>query len=169
MQAKIIRVDVEVKKPGARGWSLATVMYNTVGSIKTEYQNVASFSNPAVFKAVQEAIGETVEVEVGQNDKGYPDWKAVRIITGTAGSPAATTGAAPAGNTGANATRVTGSNYETPAERARRQVLIVRQSSLSNAIDILKSTETEIEPDSAIILAQKLVDWVFETPEFIEE
>ena len=39
--------------------------------------------------------------------------------------------------------RVTGSTYETPEERAKKQVVIVRQSSVSNAIALLVATNKE--------------------------
>jgi hypothetical protein len=58
-------------------------------------------------------------------------------------------------------TRVSGSNYETKDERAARQVMIVRQSSLSNAIATLniKGTKDLTEsPSSAVIALAKLYE-----------
>lgn len=159
MQVAIKNVEIEVGKPGARGWSKAVVTYNFDGA--TRRQNIMSFTNPAVYKAVQDHIGETVEVSITKNAKGYDEWAAVTPVSGgTATSPAASTasGAPPA-------TRVTGSNYETPVERARRQVLIVRQSSLSNAIDYLKGTTDDGAPrrvQDVLDIAQEFVDFVFD-------
>lgn len=155
-QVSIVNVDIEVKKPGARGWSMATVTYVQNG--ETKRQNVVSFSNPQVFKDVQKYIGEDVDVEIGQNDKGYPEWKRI-VGGGVAASPVAGAGtqAPPAA-----ATRVAGSNYETREERARRQVLIVRQSSLSNALDYYKITNgTSVTSEEVRELAQEFADWVF--------
>jgi len=36
-----------------------------------------SFTNPAVFKAVQDSVGQEVEVEVTENDAGYNQWVSV--------------------------------------------------------------------------------------------
>jgi hypothetical protein len=60
------------------------------------------------------------------------------------------------------------STYETPEERAKKQVYIVKQSSLSNAIALLnadgKNTITggkKYTKEDVFALAQELTDWVF--------
>lgn len=155
MIVSIIAVDIEVGKPGAKGWSKATVLYNVNGEQKR--QNIMSFINPAVYKAVQQHIGETVEVSITKNAKGYDEWAAVSPVSGTASVAGATTV-----NSSGPPTRVTGSNYETPVERAKRQVLIVRQSSLSAAQDFLKNKGEPYDFDDLTNTAQQLVDWVFD-------
>lgn len=116
-----------------------------------------SFTNPDVFKKVQELTGQTVDVELTKNDKGYTEWKSVNV--GASSSVGAT---APQSSNAT--TRVSGSNYETKEERAARQVLIVKQSSLSNAVAILATgAKTTPKTDEVIKLAQELADWVFET------
>lgn len=156
MNVNIVSVDIEVKKPGARGWSLANVKYTKDG--ETKWQNVASFKAPAVFKQLESLVGETADVTVGQNDKGYDEWTAIKLADANGASATAPT--APA-NTGA--TRVTGSNFETPVERAKRQVLIVRQSSLSNAVEVInKFADQQPNPHDYLNLAQIFVDWVFD-------
>lgn len=156
MNVNIVSVDVEVKKPGARGWSLANIKYTLNG--ETKWQNVASFKAPAVFKDVQNLIGETVEVTVGKNEKGYDEWTAVKP-TGAAGATNSSSPAQTTGNT--TATRVTGSNFETPVERAKRQVLIVRQSSITAALTVLKNDEN-LNLEKVFETAQEIVDWVFD-------
>lgn len=155
MQVTIQNVDVQWNGEGRKKWGKAVVAYSFNGEARK--QNVMSFTNPEVFKKVQELIGQSVDVELTKNDKGYSEWKSVNVSS-----------AATAGNTtsssGASATRVSGSNYETKEERAARQVLIVKQSSLSAAVETLK-TGAKAPPDPAAIidLAQQFVDWVFET------
>lgn len=163
MRVNIVSVDVEVGKPGPKGWSKAKVTYLANGEQK--WQQVMSFTNPQVFKDVQKFIGEEVEVEVGTNDKGYPEWRKVSLGSGASGAsaaaPTATTTSTPAA-TG----RVTGSNYETPQERARRQVLIVRQSSLTAALAFLKdSPEGLLSTQQVKDTAQEFVDFVFDEPD----
>lgn len=68
-----------------------------------------------------------------------------------------TTGYPPAGNGAART-----STYETPEERAKKQVYIVRQSSLSNALTALAiGAKTPPKPDEVIELARKYEDYVF--------
>lgn len=54
------------------------------------------------------------------------------------------------------------SNYETPDERAYRQVLIVRQSCLAQAVQYCNGSHAENwSPEAVTDLAQQFVDWVF--------
>ena len=56
---------------------------------------------------------------------------------------------------------MTGSNYETKEERAARQELIVRQSSLSNAVAILSVGAKTLAKNDVLDLATDLSNWVF--------
>jgi hypothetical protein len=155
MQVIIKNVDVQWNGTGAKRWAKAAVEYTYNGEARK--QNVMSFSNPDVFKKVQELTGQTVEVELTKNDKGYSEWKSISIGTASAAGPS---GTAPA------TTRVTGSNYETKEERAARQVLIVKQSSLSNAVGLLTTgAKTPPAKDDVLALAQDFTDWVLAKPE----
>jgi hypothetical protein len=54
------------------------------------------------------------------------------------------------------------SNYETPEERAQRQVLIVRQSSLSSAVAMLTAgAKTPPKVEDVLALASRLEGFVF--------
>lgn len=150
-RVSIVNVEVEVGKPGPRGWQKAIVTFQQDGRQLT--QNVMSFTNPQVFKDVQKYVGTEVDVEITKNEKGYNEWKQVKPANGDA--PAPTT------NNASGATRVTGSNYETKEERARRQVLIVRQSSLSNAIEALNVDGQAHAPEEYTDLAGIFAEWVF--------
>jgi hypothetical protein len=97
-----------------------------------------------------------------EKDGKYINWTAV--ATAAAGSsnqsqeseaPPATTGTGSRG-------RVTGSNYETSEERAKRQVYIVRQSSVSAAIATLARDGTkELEVSKVIEIAKQYEAYVF--------
>lgn len=157
MQVTIKNVDVQWNGEGRKKWGKAAVEYTYNGEARR--QNVMSFTNPDVFKKVQELEGQTVEVELTKNDKGYSEWKSLVVSGASTVSGATTT------STGAT-TRVTGSNYETPAERAARQVLIVRQSSVSNAVAVLSvGAKAPPEREKVTDLAQFFVDFVFQTEE----
>lgn len=164
MQVQIVNVDIEVGKPGPKGWSKAIVDYMVNG--QNRKQNIMSFTNPQVYKDVTSGkfTGETVEVNITKNAKGYDEWAAISLA-GTGAS--ASVASASSQTSPAATTRVTGSNYETPVERARRQVLIVRQSSLTAALTYLKEAgrfDTATEQDVKN-LAQEFTDWVFDEGE----
>ena len=95
-------------------------------------KKLMSFSNPAVFKDIQGyAKGDRLDVlTVKEGD--YWQWKAFDKegeAPPRAEAPKSTGGGG----------KVIGSNYETTEERARRQVYIIRQSSLSTAVELLGS------------------------------
>lgn len=161
MQVTIKNVNVEWVGEGRKKYGKATVEYSYNG--ESRRQNIMSFSNPDVFKKVQELTGQTVEVEVGKNDKGYSEWRSISVLAAGAGQQ--TTSGSGSSATG-TATRVTGSNYETKEERAARQVLIVKQSSLSAAVATLtvNAGKEKLQIEDVLDLAQKYSDWVFEKP-----
>lgn len=95
-------------------------------------KKLMSFSNPTVFKDIQGyAKGDRVDVlTVKEGD--YWQWKSIDKegeAPPRAEAPKSTGGGG----------KVIGSNYETAEERARRQVYIIRQSSLGTAVELLGS------------------------------
>lgn len=152
MQTRLNSVNVEHVAKGRTGYDVATVNYGD-----GKEKKIMSFANPAVFAAVQEFVGQEVEITVTKNGQ-YFEWSAVTAV-----------GAKPA-SASAPATKVTGSNYETAAERAARQVLIVKQSSLSAAVaSLTPGAKAALDPNQVIEVAQKFTDFVFDnqltTPE----
>lgn len=157
LQVQIKDVQVEWAGEGRKKYGKAVVNYSYNGEARR--QQIMSFANPDVFKKVQELTGQTVEVEVGKNDKGYSEWRSVNITSGAPSTGAQT------GNSVTATTRVTGSNYETKEERAHRQVLIAKQSSLKAAVDILTpGAKSALDANAVIELAEKLTDWVLAQP-----
>jgi len=156
MKVKILDVNIEHVVKGKSRYSKAAVTYTYNGEART--QNIVSFTNPDVFKTVQEKVGQEVEVTITKNDAGYNQWAS---IDGVGERQEKLPGTAPA-TAAAPATRVTGSNYETPAERAQKQVYIVKQSSISAAIALASSNKEKATPEEIIAHAQKFVDYVFD-------
>lgn len=155
MQVQIKDVQVEWAGEGRKKYGKAVVNYSYNGEARR--QQIMSFANPDVFKKVQELTGQTVEVEVGKNDKGYSEWRSIAIASAAAH--------AGSGTSSASTTRVSGSNYETKEERAHRQVLIAKQSSLKAAVDILTpGAKSALDANAVIELAEKLTDWVLAQP-----
>lgn len=129
---------------------------------KLEGKKVMSFSNKDVFKVLQEAkFGDTFNVSRVKNDKGFWDWTA---LSSTGNAPAQSNAGsgtmaphkpvAPVGNTSPKST------YETPEERAARQVLIVRQSSISSAVEFACANKVKDEKE-VIRLAKAFEAYVF--------
>lgn len=155
MLIEIIHVERE-DKPSSNGkgtYGMLTVAYRSNG--KVAEKKVMSFTNPAVFKGLEKlGKGDTVDVTSVKNEKtGYWDWTAIN-------QP----GDAPVAQPTAQATRVSGSNYETKEERAAKQRYIVKQSSLSAAVNVLTvGAKTPPAVDDVLALADKFVDYVFNT------
>ena len=151
MNVVIKNVDVQWTGAGAKKYGKAMVEYTYNGEARK--QQIMSFANPDVFKKVQEMVGQTVDVEVGKNDKGYNEWRSIVSAQNSTGNTA---------NPVSAPTRVSGSNYETKEERAARQVLIVKQSSLSAAVATLTpGSKASLDRNDVIELAQFYADWVF--------
>lgn len=151
-------VNIENVVKGKARYSKAAVTYTYNGEART--QNIMSFTNPAIFKAVQEKVGQEVEIQITKNAAGYNEWASLDDI-GSGASASSPPEGAPT-KAAQPATRVTGSNYETPAERAARQVYIVKQSSISAAVALAANNKEKATPAEIIATAQTFVDYVFE-------
>ena len=134
------------------------VAYRDLGQNKVAGKKLVSFLYPEVFKALdgaQTGVKFTIEMnkEAGKDGKEYWQWQSISQGVSEASMP--TANSSPKGNTSPKST------YETPEERAKRQVYIVRQSSISSAVDFFKDKKTATEAD-VLKLAQEFVDFVFE-------
>lgn len=158
MQIQIIATSVETKATAKGSYQILEATYkNLTYQGKTESKKIMSFgANGPAFKALADAQpGSTWEVTVVKNAQGYNDWTSVQPATGTA-APAApnkvTNNSAPAAR----------SSYETPEERAQRQVLIVKQSSLGHALTLLcTGAKSAPKLEEVLDTAQKITDFVF--------
>lgn len=157
MQITVKSVNVEWIAKGKTKYGKAVVSYVRDGKDNT--QTLVSFKNPDVFKTLSEAsegsvyeITLTKEGDYWQWSKAVPADNASTKAQGSAQAPAATGG------------RVTGSNYETKEEREKKQVYIVKQSSLSAAISTLShGTDVPLDPSNVIALARQYTEFVFES------
>ena len=158
MQITVVDVGQPNTHAGANGRSYQSleVMYKGVDG-KVGSKKLMSFSNPSVFNTAKSwGKGDVVDVITQKDDKGY--WQWTGIGQGNGDSQQVQSKPQASASTG---TRVTGSNYETKEERADRQRLIVRQSSLNNAIAILTVGAKTVDKNQVLGLAQELADWVF--------
>ncbi|MFZ2190076.1 MAG: hypothetical protein WAV48_04810 [Candidatus Magasanikiibacteriota bacterium] len=164
MNVTILSVDIKTMPTQKGSYQKAEVAYkNNTFQGKVEGKSVMSFgATAATFKVLQGAqSGQTYEVEVVKNAAGYLDW--VGMTSASITDPTAPQ-AATQGNGTINKTALaapTKSTYETSQERAEKQVYIVRQSSLSAAINTLSLGAKKLEPAAVMLLAQSYVDFVF--------
>lgn len=155
---KVIEVNIEEVRNGRNKYDKASVVYSFNGQNRT--QNIMSFSNPAIFAKVRGMkTGEEYVVEVTKNDRGYNQWASIEAASAaTQDVPSASKTSVP--------TRTNVSTYETPQERAIKQLYIVRQSSISSALEYLKNTQPagEYGANDVLEVAQIYVDFVFNQP-----
>jgi len=165
MNVTILSVDVRTMPTKTGSYQKAEVAYkNNSFQGKIEGKSVMSFgATAAAFKTLLSAQnGDTFEVEVVKNAAGYNDWTSLTKAGAPEQTSAASSGfAAPPGsiNKASGATPVR-STYETPEERAAKQVYIIRQSSLSAAVSTLSVGAKGLKPDDVIALATRYVDYV---------
>ena len=117
-------------------------------------QRIVPFANPSVFKTLDgSAVGDSFDVALTTNAKGYDVWSAIGAVGTIKASPAA-------------ATKVIGSNYETADERALKQRYIVRQSSIANAVAFLRTSSAfdTMQADTVeevLVVAKQFEEYVF--------
>jgi hypothetical protein len=153
MQIQVQEVSVETVQKGRNSYQKLSVVHTANGRNSTKF--LMSFANPSVFNLFKDALpGSTWEVETKKNGEFW-EWVSAAPV-GDATPPAK------------NATapilvgKVTGSNYETAEERKIKQMYIIKQSSISNAIDLL-GTGAKTPPAVELVLdtAQRFVDFVY--------
>jgi hypothetical protein len=156
LKVNIQDVTVSTVTKGRNSYQVAEVVYsNDRGENKTK--KIMSFSNPAVFAVVSKGAKGWHDTE--SDGAPYYNWTSIKPAGGDDQQ------AAPA----AAKSGVVKSTYETAEERKVKQLYIIRQSSISNAIDYLKAVHKEDEPawnvNDVLNVAQEFVDFVYGTEE----
>ena len=146
-----------------KGYMVADVKYLKDGA--DESKKIMSFAAPNVYAILEGLKAFPVDANIIQKKEGkYWNWKDIELggkSNGSAGQPASK----PAG-------KVLGSNYETSDERAKRQVYIVRQSSVSTAVELFKAKfpkGVEATTEEVIEEAKKIEAYVFEVHQPTDE
>jgi hypothetical protein len=147
-------IDVEVTNKGK--YDQAEVSYKNLDSNKTESKKIMSFTNKDVFNTIKESKkGEQFNVTTTKDDKGYWQWSGIGALSGEGQS------AGNAKGNGPTPTFTPKSTYETPEERAKKQIYIVRQSSISAAIETLKTDKKNPTKEEVVEVAKFYEDYVF--------
>src|SRR3989304_5590950 len=134
-------VSTEAGKTG-RAYQLAEVNYKNLYDGKVASKKLLQFNG--AYKVISNGKqGQRFTVTTEKNEKGYWDWTSAEVMIGDITKESTTV---------SKTTPVPRSTYETHEERARRQVYIIRQSSISAALGLLthnKPKET-ISPDDVL-------------------
>lgn len=144
--------NTHAAKNGRSYQSMEVTYKDDQGQVKNK--KLMSFSNPSVFNHIKGlSKGDQINLRTEKDAAGYWQWIGIEgdktVATETKTTPQA-------------GGRVTGSNYETKEERAARQVLIVRQSSLASAVALVTATSTEpTTTENVINIAKKFEEYVF--------
>jgi hypothetical protein len=153
----------EYTKTAKGGYNTGFVNYvNDRGESKT--WKLMSFANPKVYDTLKSAVnGDRFDITTGKNDKDFTVWadaqKLEGAVKGESVSPAK-----------ASTVRPTVSTYETADERAVKQRLIVRQSSLGYAIQVLANGgKSPPDKDAVKALADEFVAYVYDAPTLLED
>ena len=167
MQIEIVNVSTSHVPTPKGGYMVADVAYkNKSFQDKLEGKKVMDFANKDVYnKPTKATFGETFEVTRQKSaDDKYWNW----IALNPAGSvPAEIPNAVASPTSGGYAAPLKQGNvtpkstYETAEERAARQVLIVRQSSLGHALEYAATNKIKDETE-VLALASRFSDWVFQ-------
>lgn len=161
IQIEIISVGAVQTIPtkGGKSYQCIEVAYRKDGKI--EGKKIMSFVNPTVFKAIQEfsagdtATVETVKGEPNAAGQSFWQWQSISY-GGTNPTPVASSPST------ASAPTKSVSNYETREERQAKQVFIVRQSSISNAITLVSShTKDKQTVGNVLAIAKQFEQYVF--------
>jgi hypothetical protein len=162
LNIKIVSLDTELKtaKNGKTYKALTVVYKGPSNKIETKTINPFGPSQRTVEILSEATPGQTYEVEAVKNDAGYWDWVNPRLSDGASASPME---AAPRPTGGRTATPEP-SRFETPEERAKKQVYIVRQSSISAAVASLSvGSKAALDPQKVIETAKQYEAYVFDT------
>lgn len=151
----VIMVDLAAKAKSQAGatydaWKL--IYTNDNGETKDITKHANSLKFNAALKAGLQSLspGDRFNCLMEKNDKGFLDVKSIEK------------GDAEAMPTAPKTVQTTRSNYETPEERANRQVMIVRQSSLANAINYYELLKMKPDPEQVLEIAGKFEQWVLD-------
>lgn len=125
---KITILKANVTKPAGKNYEVCELGYKTdEGKVKA--MKILSFVQPEVFRlAANTQPGDVVEATFSQSEKGYWQFSSLTATGVKEATPVGAVSSVPSQSRG---------NWETSEERAQRQIMIVRQSSLSNAVALI--------------------------------
>jgi cell fate (sporulation/competence/biofilm development) regulator YlbF (YheA/YmcA/DUF963 family) len=165
MQVKIqvIASQIETKQGAKSSYQQLEITYKDLDKNKVASKKVMSFAKPeTVFKSLVTAKPTDVyDIELIKNEgTGYWDWTSATKSTAMAVQASAGTN----NIISVPSQPATKGGWETPEERAKKQIYIVRQSSISAAVNALSvGAKTHPKATEVIDYARQLESFVFES------
>ena len=155
MLIEIISVSAP-ETPAGKKYQSIEIAYKNDG--KVQGKKLLSFTNPTLFNQVKSwKQGDKYEVVTQKDANGYWQWT---DATAADGSSAASSGGG--GRSVGDFKKQSEDRFETREERLARQVYIVRQSSIANAISVLTVNAKSVPgSDEILSLAKKFEEYVF--------
>lgn len=147
--ARITVLKNPVNVPDGKKYQVCELGYKTEDG-KVKAMRIFGFgdSKPVFDIAKSAKVGDVLEAAYSQNDKGY--WQFASLASTGESTPVASASNTPAAR----------GNWETSEERAARQVMIVRQSSLSTAQAMLEANKAKAEASDVIEVAKQFEAYV---------
>lgn len=145
---------VDVSQPEGKKFKNMEVTYkNKSFNDKTETKKINSYYGKAVFPILEDAKKGDVFTITREKEGEYWQWTGI-----TVGAEGKQSSSAPAAS---GSTRQTGGSYVADADK---QVMIIRQSSISSAVNLLKDHVTaEGNAEAVIAVARKFEAYVLGT------
>jgi hypothetical protein len=131
-------------------------------------RQIMSFNPNGVFDVLN-AAQEGAEFEITTKQDGeYTNWDTATPISASVASKS--NGAAKSEGTPAKGATAFKSTYETPEERAKKQIYIIRQSSIAQAVAFCSSNQQDgFDVEDVLSVAKQFEDHVFASTELEDE
>lgn len=151
------------KDKNGKPYSIQEIAYrNNSFDDKLESTKILQY-NEVFSKAAGMKPGEKYVITKEKNAGGFWQWEDVVQLPPGEDNFSAAHPTPPPGKASTGFTLIK-STYETPEERAKKQVYIVKQSSITAALKYLELTKAkDIGVSDTLEIAQQLTDWVFGT------
>lgn len=156
MQFDIKIFEVKIENKGK--YDLLTVDYKDLRQDKNSTKKVVSFTNKDVFNTLKGASSGDEFTVTAVKGEQYWEWQNVSP-RGQAPADVPSGGSSSAASKPAAASPK--STYETPEERAKKQLYIVRQSSIGAAINLLKTEKVIPSVADVLATAKQFESYVF--------
>lgn len=158
---QVIKTSIETKPTAKGSYKMLEIAYKNLDTGKVDSKKVMDFASKAAFEVLKDSkMDEFYTVTSEKNDKsGYWDWTGASASTGSAG-----TGAATKENAAESAGKVSPykNTYETPEERAQKQIYISRSHGVTEAVAFCIAKKN-YDIDEMFALAKKITAYVLGT------
>lgn len=151
-----VELDVEINKKDGGSYVGARLTYRDGnGKINEQafHNNTFKFNAPLKTSLANLKAGDAIEINKEKNKNDFWEVKSISKVAGGATTSAST----------ASPNASPKSTYETAEERAKKQVYIIRQSSVASAVSLYTAFGKGKSVDDVILIAKQLEAYVLDT------